>query len=442
MNAQLKGSVLVVDDEPHIRKIVSLALSSLGITVFESPSGEAALEVVKEESIDVVISDLQMPGMNGDQLIVQLKEEQPHIQSIVITAYGDMETVVKVMRAGASDFIAKPFENSELRTIVTKLLKGRTLQADTINTLPVGKVVSGVIGESASFKESLALALKAARADSSVLILGESGTGKEVIAKTIHAESTRSSGPFVAVNCGAIPENLIESELFGYMKGAFTGAQHDKPGKFEMANGGTVFLDEIGEMPLVMQVKLLRVIQERMIDRVGGFTSIPVDFRIIGATHRNLEKEVAEGRFREDLYYRLNVVPILLPPLSRRGDDVFLLANHFLTAFNKRYSMGYSLTSENRETLMRYPWPGNIRELENVLERAVVLGDGKQLTFSIGEKGASTPQPTMKLEQKEVERKSIVSALDACRWNKTKTAEYLGISRRSLLYKVKAFEIS
>ncbi len=434
------GKLLVVDDEPHIRKIIKMALSTRVAEIFLAANAEEGLEIVKNENIDLVISDIQMPGMNGDLFLKKVKEEQPQITFLMITAHGDMDTVIQVMRYGASDFLAKPFNNNDLRSSVQKLLVEQKKSADTVHTLSVEKAADGVIGKSRLFTQAFERAVTAAQSDSSILILGESGTGKEVFAKTIHSHSPRSNKPFISLNCGAIPENLIESELFGYMEGAFTGANCNKPGKFELAEGGTIFLDEIGEMPIILQVKLLRVLQERMVDRVGGGESISVDFRLIAATNRNLVEEVAKGTFREDLYYRLNVVPVSLPTLSERGDDVVLLADYFLQNFNTRYSVNYSLTERIRNQLKGYHWPGNIRELENVIERAVVLGDQKELVLDI--LPAQKEVTGIKEKKRSLEKDEIIKALDSCRWNKTKTAEYLGISRRSLLYKVKEFQIS
>jgi transcriptional regulator with PAS, ATPase and Fis domain len=308
-------------------------------------------------------------------------------------------------------------------------------------------ILDGVIGKSPAFAACLEKARKAAAADTTVLLCGESGTGKEVLARSIHTLSRRNDKPFIAVNCGAIPENLLESELFGHEKGAFTGAIASKPGKFALADEGTIFLDEIGEMPLLMQVKLLRVIQERTVEPVGSARTQKVDFRLIAATNRNLRDEIKAGRFREDLYYRLNIIPIDLPPLRDREGDILLLAQSFLAYFNGRYGCNFGLTQENERELLGHGWPGNVRELANAIERAVVLASGPALAFTFERSGdappsSSDPKAAFKEKKQGAEKEAIVKALEQNRWNKTQTAEFLGISRRSLLYKIKEYGIA
>jgi DNA-binding NtrC family response regulator len=471
-----RGRFLIVDDEEHIREILAATLEPLALSVHTAGSAEEALEVVREENVDVVVCDVQMPGMNGLEFLRQVKGEQPAVRFLMITAHGTMDTAVQALRFGASDFLTKPFENQEIRNIARRLLKERTSAGDMAATADpatgaapgAGAVLEGVVGRSPAFLACLEKARKAAAADTTVLLCGESGTGKEVLARAIHTLSRRCEKPFIAVNCGAIPENLLESELFGHEKGAFTGAIASKPGKFSLADGGTIFLDEIGEMPLLMQVKLLRVIQERTVEPVGGARSRRVDFRLIAATNRNLKDEIKAGRFREDLYYRLNIIPIDLPPLRERDGDVLILARNFLAYFNDRYGCRFNLTAENERDLIAHGWPGNVRELANAIERAVVLASGEALAFDFepaGVSGGSAPQAAapgaaaaglspgapagesagkagIRERKMAVEREEILKALEQNRWNKTQTAEFLGISRRSLLYKIKEYGIA
>ncbi len=449
----IRGRFLIVDDEEHIREILKATLEPLALSVHTAGSAEEALEMVREENLDMIICDVQMPGMNGLEFLNKVKTELPAIKFLMITAHGTMDTAVKALRYGASDFLTKPFENEAVRQIARRLLRERTGSSDTLAaaTGPAKSVLEGVVGKSPAFTSCLEKARKAAAADTTVLVCGESGTGKEVMARAIHNLSRRADKPFIAVNCGAIPENLLESELFGHEKGAFTGAIASKPGKFTLADGGTIFLDEIGEMPLLMQVKLLRVIQERVVEPVGSTRTQKVDFRLIAATNRNLKEEIKTGRFREDLYYRLNIIPIDLPPLREREGDIVLMARTFLAYYNDRYGCRYALTPTNEAELQCHGWPGNVRELANAIERAVVLASGDGLTF-VFEGGSAQPgqKPgaaaiaglAMKEKKQAVERDEILKALDVNRWNKTQTAESLGISRRSLLYKIKEYGIA
>ncbi len=437
-----KGRFLIVDDEENIREILEATLKPLSLAIFKAESAEQGLEIIREENLDLVICDIQMSGMNGLEFLKKVKQEQPAIKFLMITAHGTMDTAVQAMRYGASDFLTKPFENEAIRQIARNLLSGGIAPIDTQVITKTVAAFGNMVGESQGFMACIEKARKAGQSDSTVLVNGESGTGKEVMAQAIHQHSPRSAKPFIAVNCGAIPENLIESELFGHEKGAFTGAISSKPGKFALAHGGTLFLDEIGEMPLPMQVKLLRVLQEKTIDPVGGLHPQKVDFRLIAATNKNLKEEVAKGRFREDLFYRLNIIPIELPPLRERRKDILVLARHFLLYFNQRYSCQYVLSTENEAALQEYTWPGNIRELANVMERAVVLASGEVLHFQWEENQAPEKKSMLKEKRQSVERESILQALDKYRWNKTQTAEALGISRRSLLYKIKEFGIA
>ncbi|HKP95864.1 MAG TPA: sigma-54 dependent transcriptional regulator [Fibrobacteria bacterium] len=445
----VRGRFLVVDDEEHIREILKATLEPLALSVHDAGSAEEALEMVREENLDVIVCDVQMPGMNGLEFLNKVKTEQPAVKFLMITAHGTMDTAVKALRYGASDFLTKPFENEAVRQIARRLLRERerTGPSDAPAAAPgqPRNVLQGVLGRSPAFSACLEKARKAAAADTTVLVCGESGTGKEVMARAIHNLSRRAEKPFIAVNCGAIPENLLESELFGHEKGAFTGAIAFKPGKFALADGGTIFLDEIGEMPLMMQVKLLRVIQERVVEPVGSTRTQKLDFRLIAATNRNLKEEIKTGRFREDLYYRLNIIPIDLPPLRDREGDIVIMARSFLSYYNERYGCNYSLTAENEVELQCHGWPGNVRELANAIERAVVLASGDGLAFSFEGAVAQPGQKTglaIKEKKQAVEREEILKALEQNRWNKTQTAESLGISRRSLLYKIKEYGIA
>ena len=442
-----RGRFLIVDDEEHIREILKATLAPLALSIHEAGSAEEALDLAREENIDVVICDVQMPGMSGLEFLGKVKGEQPAVKFLMITAHGSMDMAVKALRFGASDFLTKPFENDEVRTIARRLLReGAGSQDAGLSQPPTDSargMVEGIVGRSPALLACLEKARKAAASETNVLICGESGTGKEVMARAIHSLGKRCDKPFIAVNCGAIPENLLESELFGHEKGAFTGAIASKPGKFALADGGTIFLDEIGEMPLLMQVKLLRVIQERVIEPVGSTRILKTDFRLIAATNRNLKEEIRLGRFREDLYYRLNIIPLTLPPLRDREGDILVLARSFLAYFNERYGCVYHLTPENEKELMAHGWPGNVRELANSIERAVVLASDSRLAFAFEGVDAPPSQKSAMREKKQaVEREEIVKALELNRWNKTQTAEALGISRRSLLYKIKEFGIT
>jgi DNA-binding NtrC family response regulator len=438
-NELLNAKILIVDDEPSIRDILGAAFEAQGALVELRADGCEGLEAVRDQAFDLVVSDLQMPRLDGMAFLAKVKEEQPWLEFLVITAHGGTEQVVKAMRLGAGDFITKPFDISHLRAVAAGLLARRGKRAE---------VQVGGVGSSVAFTQARDLALRAARVDSNVLVTGESGTGKEVMARLLHNSSPRAAGPFIPVNCGAIPENLMESELFGYEKGAFTGALQDKPGKIELAKEGTLFLDEIGEMPVNLQVKLLRVLQERVVDRLGSRKSCAVDFRLVAATNRDLSDEVVAGRFREDLYYRLNVIPVHLPPLRDRGHDLEDLARHFLDKFNQRLGTSFLLDEEHFRELRAYRWPGNIRELENILERSVVLSEGRRLQLYLPVSRHTNVFEAQPLDdgrllasRQTAERSTIVQALERCSGNKSHAAKELGISRRSLLYKVKALNI-
>jgi DNA-binding NtrC family response regulator len=458
----MSANILIVDDERSLRLINRTVLEGEGYKVFEAGDGEEALEKLSENWIDLVTCDIRMPRLNGIGFLKRVKEEFPRVPVLMISAFGHVEKVVEAMKMGAQDFLEKPVDSEELLETIEKLLNLAKTE-DKSNLAPLTDISSAkknkMIGETTIFKNVVDLASKASLGDASVMIHGESGTGKEVMAKFIHESSPRREGPFVAVNCGALPENLIESELFGHEKGAFTGAQTSKPGKFELANGGTLFLDEIGEIPLLAQVKLLRVLQERVVDRVGGIASRPIDIRIICATHKDLPDSINEGSFREDLYYRLNVIPLEIPALRERQEDVILLAKSILSRLSERYSIGVKLDFEAQKKLMSYGWPGNVRELENVLERSLVMSTGGEFKLTLPIQSSSAPVKienanstvvetinsslnSLAEERAKSEKQVIENELSKNRWNRTRTAEALGVSRRTLLYKIKAYGIN
>ena len=368
--------VLVVDDDPGMRDGMAMSLKRSGFFAEQARGGEEALRMIRPGAYDAVVTDLRMPGMDGLQLTARLKAVDPTLPVLLITAFGSLETAREAMRLGAFDFLSKPFSPEELSSALNKALKSEGhLKAEEPAEAPV------ILTQDPALGETLALARRAADSRATILIQAESGTGKELLAKLIHGSSPRRSGPFVAINCAAIPENLLESELFGYEKGAFTGATGMKQGRFEQADGGTLVLDEVGELPLGLQGKLLRVLQERTVDRLGGTRPIPVDVRLIALTNRDLQAEVKAGRFREDLYYRLNVIPLDLPPLRDRPGDLNLLAAHFAERYARENDRTVpELVPSFFAALARHPWAGNIRELENVIQRCVVLSQGRRLS--------------------------------------------------------------
>ncbi len=370
--------ILVVDDDEQMRVALSATLKHLKFEPIVAKDAREALKYLKKEQFDVILSDLKMPRMDGLEFLKETKKISENTPFIMITAFGDVKTAVESMKLGAFDFILKPFSQETLKKVIDMAISHSSLTKDA----PKEDIETDeFIVSSPTMKKIVELAAKVAKTDATVLLIGESGTGKEVLARFIHRNSPRSNGSFVAVNCAAIPSNLLESEMFGYEKGAFSGAIKSHPGKFEQADKGTLLLDEISEMPLELQAKLLRVLQEKVIDRIGATKPKEVDVRIICTTNRNIEEDVKEGKFREDLYYRISVFPIRIPPLRERRDEIEKLAYHFLNKFSKQF--GKSITNfENGvlELLENYPWPGNIRELQNVIERAVVLAEGSTIT--------------------------------------------------------------
>lgn len=466
--AQNQRRVLVLDDEKNITFVIKAILEKGGFSVDAFNAPDAALRTLEkpDHGYCVVITDLYMPHINGMQLLEELRQKQPGLPVVMITAFGTVESAVQALKNGAFDYITKPFEQGEILAIVEKAANTYGLRRQE----PQGAVSesqlqqSMITGKSPQMHEVLRVINKIAASPSTVLITGESGTGKELVALEIHRNSDRADKPFIKINCAAIPHNLIESELFGYEKGAFTGAVNSKPGRFELAHEGTLFLDEVAEMPLEMQVKLLRAIQESEFERVGGLETIKIDVRLIAATNKDILKEVREGRFREDLYYRLNVVPMYLPPLRERCMDIDDLVYFFIRKFNERLNKQIeTVDSACMKRLLTYQWPGNIRQLENVLERAVLMSETNILRLAdlpseiveaaVSQDAAASEalqayqsgesfKDIVKRQTQQVEREIIERALTQNDGNITKTAEKLGLSRKGLQLKLKELGIS
>ncbi len=445
--------ILVVDDEPNMRKVLSALLRGDGYEVVAASSGEEALKHFRAEQFHAVITDLKMPGMSGLAVLSEVACINSSIPVIVITAYGTVENAVEAMKRGAYDYVLKPFDNTEIRLTVRKALAVQEQSSKEAVSLSLGPGDKyQIIGSSAKMKEVYGTIKKVADSVATVLVLGESGTGKELVARAIHYSGKRKEKPFVRVSCAALPETLLESELFGYEKGAFTGATTRKPGRFELANRGTIFLDEVGDVSSATQAKLLRVLQEREFERLGGTETIAVDVRVIAATSTPLDTALEEASFREDLFYRLNVVSISLPPLRDRKEDIPELVGYFLRKFCKREAKPQKyLDPEALTTLIQYDWPGNIRQLENVIERMVVLEEAKTIlpqhipeSVRKGEaEEAPVGQPSLKGALEEttarMEKEMIVNALTQTKGNRTKAAQLLGISRRTLQKKLKEY---
>ncbi len=459
--------ILIADDKASMREMLTQAMEAKGFDVVAVPDGNAALEQA-EAGVDLVITDLRMPGKDGVEVLSGVKRISPETEVIVMTAFGTVENAVEAMRLGAFDYILKPFSIDELELKVDRALdRGRLASEVQYLKEEDARRAGPMIGEGEVMRAVQKLIDKVAASASPVLVLGESGTGKELVAREIHRRSARSGGPFVAVNCAALSEGVLESELFGHEKGAFTGAMTGRKGRFELADGGTLVLDEIGELPAAVQVKLLRVLQDTEFERVGGNKTIRVDTRIVAATHKDLKKAIPKGEFREDLYYRLNVISIELPPLRDRREDIPALAEHFLARYARELAKPARMSAEVLDRLIHYRWPGNIRELQNVLERAVVLCEGEQLTVAdlpreiLEPAGTPAPEPapsaalveatepgspehptdlTARLDA--LEKAIILEALQKFRWNQTKVAAALGLKRSSLQYKMKKHGLS
>ncbi|OGP22896.1 MAG: hypothetical protein A2038_04950 [Deltaproteobacteria bacterium GWA2_57_13] len=445
---KIKGKILVVDDEERICEAVEKALERIGYDVESSLDALVAWEKFQKSAFDMVICDIKMPGMDGMALLDRVKEHDATTLVIMITGYASIESAVESIKKGAQEYIPKPFTPDQIRFVVERAFERKRLADENIYLRGELKQLYGkdvVIGKSQGMQQVFDLAVRVAETDSSVLVLGESGTGKEVVARLIHFRSHRASGPFVTVNCSAIPENLLESELFGHKKGAFTGALYMKRGSFELANGGTLFLDEIGDMKLEMQAKILRALEEREVKKVGSEEETPVDVRVIAATNKDLGEEVKAGHFREDLFYRLNVVQIGIPPLRERKEDIPLLARHFLKVFSTEMKKAVADFSEEAlNFLVGYDWPGNVRELKNAVERAVIFaGPGELIRASHfppqmrAEVERSRPSPSREFKDlRTMEMSYIKEVLDACGGNKAKAAEILGVSPSTLWRKL------
>jgi len=445
------SQILVVDDEEQMRAAMEAVLARMGHAVRKCENGREALEAIELSKPDLVISDMRMPEMDGMELLAAIRETNPLLPVVMITAYGTIEQAVDVMKAGAFDFVTKPFSAEDLEQIVARALNPSKRASVKQEKREEKKSSFAIVTNDKAFKGILEIAISVAQSSASVLIQGESGTGKELIARLIHNSSPQASGPFVAVNCAALPENLLESELFGHEKGSFTGAHAMKTGKFEQANGGTILLDEISEMELPLQAKLLRVLQEREVDRVGGQRPIPIDVRVVATTNRDIRKSVASGDFREDLYYRLNVIPLYVPSLRNRTGDVQLLLEHFVRKAENGSTK--QVTAELIADLAKYTWPGNVRELQNACERAVLFAKDDELEaqhFLLGalsqEQMADSSNDSLQLHSglsvAEAEKRLIFETLRSTENNKTKAAELLGISIRTLRNKLHEYNDS
>ena len=457
------NTILVVDDEPNYMIVLSELLKEEGFEVLTAQKGEDGLKIVMESDINLVITDMRMPGMDGLELLQAVKSYNKDLPVIMITAFGEVEKAVVAMRAGAYNYLVKPFNNEELLLNIGKAIEHYSLLRENLRLRDEARVRYGfasIVGKNARMQEIYHLIEKVAPTPASVLITGESGTGKELVARAIHINSPRANSPFISVNCAALPETLLESELFGHERGAFTGATAMRKGRFELADSGTLFLDEIGDIPLPLQAKLLRVLQERSFERVGGTRPINVDVRIITATNRELKEEVDEGRFREDLYYRLNVLHIHLPPLRERPDDIPMLTDHFINKFAKMLSKpNLRISGEALRYLVGLPWEGNVRELENTIERAAILCSGDvintedvhpDVTFSKMEENWS---PDVDFEKfipsnlplpdvlSGVEEQMVKRALEDANFVQARAAESLGITKSLLQYKMKKYHM-
>jgi DNA-binding NtrC family response regulator len=442
----MKETVLVIEDEKLMRVTIEDSLKASGYSVIACENGTDGLAVFKDHACDLVVTDIRLPDMSGIDILREITRASD-VPVIVMTAFGTIKDAVEAMKLGAFDYITKPFALDEFRMLIERALEMKRLREDNIR---LRKDINryfcfpSIIGESAVMKKVFALIEKVAVTDSTVLILGESGTGKELIATTIHYQSARKDKPLIKINCAALPETLIESELFGHEKGAFTGAIRRKPGRFELANGGTIFLDEIGDMPLSTQTRLLRVIQEKTFERVGGTETLKIDVRVLTATNRKLEEEVKAGRFREDLYYRLNVIPVVIPPLRERREDIPALVDFALGKCRIRNAKIVRFSKDAMTALLQYDYPGNVRELENIVERGATLAvsdviEKDDLPAVIFKKSESTGSVSLAEVAAGAEKEHIIRTLATAQGNKTRAAELLGISRKNLWEKMNTY---
>lgn len=452
-----EAKILVIDDEKLLRWSLQQNLSKEGYTVLTAEKGLEGLGLFKEESPDITLLDIHLPDVSGTTVLEGIKELDKHALVVMITAFGDVQTAVKTIKLGAYDFVEKPFNLDKLKILLAKALETVSLRKE-VSQLKLDLAsrygLGSIVGQSPEMKGVFGLISKIATSDATtVLLQGESGTGKDLAAKVIHFQGGRAEMPFMEINCTALPEHLVESELFGYEKGAFTDAKSQKKGLFELASGGTVFLDEIGDMTPGTQAKLLKVIEYKSFKRIGGTKDIDVDVRVIAATNKNIEEEVKKGTFREDLYYRLNVVPVTLPPLRERDEDVVLLANFFVDSFNGEFKKNVKgLDKETRRLFLEYPWPGNVRELRNVIERAMILESGEHIlpehlpaqmvsgeAVSRNIKGIDIKIPPGGVDIEELEKEVIRLALDTHQGNQTKAAAFLNLTRDTLRYRMQKF---
>ncbi len=448
-----KAKILIAEDEKGMRDVLEIFLQEEGFHIFSAKDGREAIEMLEKDIFDVVITDVKMPHADGFEVLKRTKELSPSTVVIMITAFGTTESAIEAIKLGAYDYIEKPFKIEEIRVVIKRALERRKLTSRLSflsERLPKHEELCNILYKSEKMKTLMETLPRIAGSNSNVLITGESGVGKELIAQALHRLSPRATKEFVAINCAAFPEGLLESELFGHMKGAFTDAHYNKQGLFEIADGGTVFLDEVGDMPLSLQAKLLRVIENGTFRRVGGVTDIKVDVRIISATNKDLKKEIEAGRFREDLYYRLNVIPVHIPPLRERRDDIPILAEHFI----RKYAPNKRLTDEALEVLKNYSWKGNVRELENVIERICLLTGSEEITIKDlppeivmdAKERPHMPELTpsgINLDKlvEDIEKQYILKALKMARNTKSDAAKLLGLSFRSFRYRLKKYNI-
>jgi len=453
--AESTAKVLVIEDDEVLRQLLIDVLSDQEYHVEAAETGEDGLRTMEQDVFDIILLDINLPGMDGMDVLRLAPARQPDAQVVMMTAFGTVDTAVEAMKQGAFDYINKPFSTDELLLTITRAIEEQDLRREVARLRQRARGVGGdiqIVGKSPALERVVDLIARVAPSRATVLITGETGTGKELVARAVHAASTRHNKPFMPINCAAIPDNLLESELFGHMKGAFTGAIQNKKGLFEEASGGTVFLDEISTMSMSLQPKLLRVLQEYVIMRVGGRQPIPVNIRLIAATNQDLKKRVAEGQYREDLFYRLNVFPIEVPPLRERKEDIPLLSNFFLQKYAELYTIDPpKLPARTLDRMIGYEWPGNVRELENFIERAVVLhasGGSATVGFELPADETETGDSSNILDEaqskkwtfEDLEREYIFRVLESVRWKKTEAAEILGIDRRTLYRKLKRYE--